>query len=158
MFSNDYVRTAFKALQDSTIADIECWDASSCQSVVPWQETLLGLEGMIARVSQETELHRRQVLVIKSEMQAFERSARATSILDIGAGRAVELQADLIRSDLNQAEAALKEFEDNERRLRLAADLASEKIRLASININEAQGLAVDLPEGPATQDIDQRS
>lgn len=133
--SNDvsYVRKALIAAQNELILEITQWDPNIIEATALeiWQEKSSGLAGMMSRAAQETEMHRRQITVIKSEMQAFERSARATKILDLGASRSIAAQADLMEQDLSAATQILMDMEDGETRLKAASELAAAKISAA---------------------------
>ena len=136
----DYVRKAFRAARDELITEIDWWEPekADAQLVEVWKEKLVGLDAMISRAAQETEMHRRQINVIKSEMQAFERSARATTILDPAAGRGIAAQADLMSKDLAAANDVLASMEADELMLRKASDRAGEKISLADERLSPA--------------------
>lgn len=136
-----YVRKALRAAQDELITEIDWWDPVNADALIldEWLQRLAGLESMIARAMQETEIHRRQIMVIKSEMQAFERSANATKILDPGASRGIAAQADLMSKDLAAANETLSSIEAEEARLRQAAEIASKKITDARERLSSLQ-------------------
>lgn len=136
-----YVRKALKAAQDELIREIELWDTNTVDAgtLDEWQQKAAGLVSMLSRVMQETEMHRRQIIVITSEMQLFERSARATRILDLGASRSIAAQADLMTQDLAAANDLLVEMEAEEQRLKAAVELADLKIRSATISSSKEE-------------------
>lgn len=136
-----YVRKALKAAQDELIREIELWDANTvdANTLDEWQQKVAGLGGMLSRAMQETEMHRRQITVIASEMQAFERSARATRILDLGASRGIAAQADLMSQDLAAANDLLIEMEADEQRLKDAAELAELKLSSAKDRLSSKE-------------------
>ena len=136
----DYVRKAFRAARDELITEIDWWEPekADAQLIELWKEKLIGLDAMITRAAEETEMHRRQINVIKSEMQAFERSARATAILDPAAGRGIAAQADLMSKDLAAANDLLASVEADELMLRTAAERAGEKISIADDRLSSA--------------------
>lgn len=146
MIDDGYVRKAFRSAQDDIVDEIKSWDVDSVNPdmLLVWKERLLGLQGMISRVAQETEMHRRQIMVIKSEMDMFDRSARSIKILDVGASRVVAEKADLMRKDLDDAKTLLAEMEADEIRLEECLAMAKQKIEIADTrsndNINNSDG------------------
>lgn len=126
----DYVRKAVKALKDKVVEDIASWDPGIADQMqlAEWKKTLISLQATIERTMQETELHRRQVAVIKNEMEVLERAARSTSILDRNASIGVAKKAESMGKHLNEAKLKLAEMEEDETKLRDAAYIAEQKI------------------------------
>lgn len=137
----DYVRKALRVARDELITEIDYWDSDRADrgQIELWNEKLAGLDAMISRAAQETEMHRRQITVIKSEMQAFDRSAKATRILDVAASRGIAAQADLMSKDLANATDLLASMEADENRLRQAHTVANDKISAANERLSSSK-------------------
>lgn len=135
----DYVRKAFKAVKEGMISDIQSWDTETADQdrLSEWKKSLAGLQSTLDRTSQETELHRRQIMVIKSEMEALERSARSTRILDPGASIGVSQKAESMSKHLSEAKLVLADMEDEEMRMRDATAIAEQKISIVEERLKD---------------------
>lgn len=143
MANIDHARKTLRSITDSIVADVESWttDPADPRRLSEWKKTLNSLQSTLAWKVQETELHRRQIMVIKSEMEVLERSARSTAILDRGASIGVSQKAGSMANHLNEAKIVLAEMEEDEMRLRDAVSVAEKKISVIESAMNEQQDL-----------------
>lgn len=125
-YTGSFVRKALLDSQMSMITEVSGWDPAVADMAIieEWKSKIDSLDGMLKHTAQESEMRRRHVNVIQSEIDLFERSARSINVLNPGAGRDAAASADIMRKDLETAKQQVADSEALEANLSLSLDTA----------------------------------